>query len=61
MEPMYQVQVTTKRGNQLPIGPKFSVKGAAEQIAYMTRMAISTGRIHGWQDPIVVTLIPVEN
>jgi len=58
---MYQVHVVTSKGNQIPIGPKFSTKPAAEQLCYMTRHAIATDRLHGWHEPTVVTLIAVEN
>jgi hypothetical protein len=57
---MYQVHVTAKNA-QIPIGPKFSTKPAAEQLAYMTNKAVAEGRIHGWADATVVTLIPVEH
>jgi hypothetical protein len=58
---MYQVNVLDAKGRQIPIGPKFSTKPAAEQLAYMTRQAIATDRLHGWHEPTVVTLIAVEN
>lgn len=59
-QPLYQVHVTSKN-TQIPIGPKFSTKAAAEQLAYMTNKAIVGGKVHGWADATVVTLIPVEH
>jgi len=58
MDPLYQVHVTTSKGNQLPVGPKFSTKPAAEQIAYYLNKAVTEGKIHGWHDATVVTFIP---
>jgi hypothetical protein len=57
---LFQVHVTSQN-TQIPIGPKFSTKPAAEQLAYMTNKAVAEGRIHGWADATVVTLIPTEH
>lgn len=58
MNEMYQVYVVTAKGNQRAVGPKFGEKQAAEQFIFSLRAAISNGRITGWHDPEIVTLIP---
>lgn len=54
---LHQVYVLTAKGEHKAVGPRVSAKGFAEQLASSIRMAISMGRIHGWSDPTVVTLI----
>lgn len=55
---MFQVHVVNARGKVIPVGPRVSEKGFAEQLLSDIKTHISAGRLHGWADPTVVTLLP---
>lgn len=57
-QPMYQVHVTdVEAGHEIPIGPSMDMAEPLHRFAEATNLAILRGRIKGWKDAHVVTVV----